>query len=310
MATTSLPQGIVTPLVAFVTERIEPDVDAMTALVDHQIAGGVAAVLVNGSMGELGNLTPAQRVAMVRTVVSASNHRVPVWAGVGAMGTADAVIGARDAEDAGADVLLVLPPLYFVTSDAEVERHFAAVAAAVSVPVMAYDLPQRAPRKLSSDTVTRLGRAGVLAGVKDSSGDLTAGRKVCLDTSSIPGFRCYAGTEVAIDAVPALGFGGSVPGLANIFPDVAADIDAAARRGDSEQAAQGQRVFADLFALTALPLADASPSTVAFNSFKAATARVLGIPNPVTVPPMTPPTAEFLDAVAGIVDRLRTPSAA
>jgi 4-hydroxy-tetrahydrodipicolinate synthase len=200
--------------------------------------------------------------------------------------------------------------LYFATSDAELERHFSAVAAAVSIPVMAYDLPQRAPRKLSSDTIARLGRDGVLAGVKDSSGDLTAGRKVCLETASIPGFRCYAGTEVAIDAVPALGFSGSVPGLANIFPDVAAGIDAAARRGDTEQAERGQRVFAELFTLVGLPLADASPSTVAFNSFKAATARVLGIPNPATLPPMTPPTTEFLDAVACIVDRLRTTSAA
>jgi 4-hydroxy-tetrahydrodipicolinate synthase len=309
MSTIELPQGIVTPLVAFVTERAEPDVDAIAALVEHQVRGGVAGLLVNGSMGELGNLTAPQRAVMVSAVAVATRGRIPVWAGIGALGTADAIAGAVAAESAGADARLVLPPLYFVTADAELERHYAAVAAAVSIPVLAYDLPQRAPRKLTAESLARLGRSGVLAGVKDSSGDLTLGRRVCLQTSEIPGFQCYAGTEIAIDAAPALGFAGSVPGLANIFPGVAAAIDAAARRGDAEAAELAQRVFVDLFDLVTLPLAGAGPATVAFNAFKAATARVLDIPNPVTLPPMTPPTPEFLDAVAAIVDRLHIPNA-
>jgi dihydrodipicolinate synthase/N-acetylneuraminate lyase len=111
---------------------------------------------------------------------------------------------------------------------------------------------------------------------------------------------------LAIDAAPALGFSGSVPGLANIFPDVATAIDAAARRGDRAAAATAQRIFADLLNLLSIPLDGASGSTVAFNSFKAATAHVLGLPNPPTLAPMTLPTAEFLDEVAAIVDRLRT----
>lgn len=305
MTTSPLPQGIITPLVAFVDERGVPDTGAMTALVDDQVRAGVAAVLVNGSMGELGNLTAPQRTVMVSTVVAAADHRLPVWAGVGALGTADAVAGAIEAAAAGADALLVLPPLYFVTADAEVERHYAAVAAAVSIPVLAYDLPQRAPRKLAPESVARMGRSGVLAGVKDSSGDMTLGRRVCLQTADIPGFRCYAGTELAIDAAPALGFAGSVPGLANIFPEVGVAADAAARDGDRATAARAQAVYAELLELLAIPLDGAGGSTVAFNSFKAATAQVLGLPNPPTLAPMTPPTAEFLDAAAAIVDRLR-----
>jgi 4-hydroxy-tetrahydrodipicolinate synthase len=305
MSTSPLPEGIVTPLVAFVDERGVPDTEATTALVDHQVRGGVAAVLVNGSMGELGNLTAPQRVVMVDTVVTAAARRIPVWAGVGALGTAEAIAGAVEAESAGADALLVLPPLYFVTSDAEVERHFGAIADAVSIPVLAYDLPQRAPRKLAPESIARMGRSGVLAGVKDSSGDMTLGRRVCLQTAEIAGFRCYAGTELAIDAAPALGFAGSVPGLANIFPDVAAAADAAAREGDRAAAARAQAVYADLLALLSIPLEGAGASTVAFNAFKAATAGVLGLPNPPTLAPMTPPTAEFLAAVASIVDRLR-----
>jgi 4-hydroxy-tetrahydrodipicolinate synthase len=306
MSTSPLPLGIVTPLVAFVDERGVPDAEATTALIDHQVRGGVAAVLVNGSMGELGNLTAPQRAVMVDTVVAATAHRIPVWAGVGALGTADAIAGAVQAEQAGADALLVLPPLYFVTADAEVERHFGAVAAAVSIPVLAYDLPQRAPRKLAPESIARMGRNGVLAGVKDSSGDMTAGRRVCMQTADIPGFRCYAGTELAIDAAPALGFAGSVPGLANIFPDVAATADAAARDGDRATAERAQAVYAELFSLVGIPLDGAGASTVAFNAFKAATASVIGIPNPPTLAPMTPPTAEFLAAVAAIVDRLRS----
>ena len=138
---TALPTGIVTPLVAFITPAGEPDQQAMKALVDHQVSNGVAAVLANGSMGELGNLTPATRQAMVRTVVNAAEGRVPVWAGVAGLGTPETIAAARDANDEGADALLVLPPLFFDLSDTELHRHFAAVSAAVDIPVLAYDVP-------------------------------------------------------------------------------------------------------------------------------------------------------------------------
>ena len=298
----ALPNGIVTPLVAFTNASNEPDVDAMNALVEHQIAGGVAGVLVNGSMGELGNLTSARRAALLRVVVQASNGRLPVWCGVAGLGTDDTVAGAVEAQAAGADALLVLPPLFFDMSDTELERHFAAVSAAVSIPVIAYDVPPRTPRKLPATLIARLAERGVIQGVKDSSGLLTSGRQLCLLTDAIPGFRPYVGTEIAIDAAATVGFAGSVPGLANILPGVAADIDRYARAGEFVAAEEKQRILAQLMGLLEIPLAGASPVAVAFNSFKAATARVLGVGRPAPLPPLTAPDQAFLDAVDSVVE--------
>jgi 4-hydroxy-tetrahydrodipicolinate synthase len=301
---TALPTGIVTPLVAFLTEAGRPDVPAMTALVDHQISGGVAAVLVNGSMGELGNLTPDQRHAMLETVAGAAAGRIPVWSGIAGLSTGEAVAAAKRAAAAGADALLVLPPLYFDYSDAELARHFGAVAAAVPVPVLAYDIPQRSPRKLPLTLVAELAAAGVLAGVKDSSADLTAARQLCFRTDGIPGFKPYIGTEVAIDAAVTLGFAGSVPGLANILPDVGVAIDAAARSGDFTAAARAQRIYVGLMELLAIPLASGSGLSVSTNAFKAAAGRIIGLGPFHPVPPVTAPDATFLDAVAGVLDPL------
>jgi 4-hydroxy-tetrahydrodipicolinate synthase len=302
--TSALPTGIITPLVAFVTDEGNPDVPAMTRLVDHQINGGVAAVLANGSMGELGNLTAAQRRAMVATVAQAAAGRVPVWAGVAGLGTAEALSSARDAAAEGADALLALPPLYFDYSDSELRRHFAAIASAVDVPVLAYDIPQRSPRKLPPSLVSALAADGILRGVKDSSGDLTAARQVCLMTAGIPTFRAYIGTEIAIDAAATIGFAGAVPGLANILPDVGVAIDAAARAGDFATAARAQRIYVGLLDLLAIPLDSGSGLSVATNSFKAATGKLIGVPDIHPLPPVTAPTAEFLTKVAAVLDPL------
>lgn len=304
MTSTALPTGIVTPLVAFVTDDGRPDVPAMTKLVEHQINGGVAGLLVNGSMGELGNLSPAQRRAMVAAVVQAAAGRAPVWAGVAGLGTAEALLGARDAAAEGADALLALPPLYFDYSDSELQRHFSAIANAVDVPVLAYDIPQRSPRKLPPSLVATLAADGVLRGVKDSSGDLTAARQVCLMTAGVPGFRAYIGTEIAIDLAATVGFAGAVPGLANILPDVGVAIDAAARAGDFAAAARAQRVYVGLLDLLAIPLASGSGLSVATNSFKAATGRLIGIPDFQPLPPVTAPTTEFITMVANLLDPL------
>ena len=302
--TTALPTGIVTPLVAFVTPSGDPDRRAMTTLVDHQISGGVGAVLVNGSMGELGNLTESVRRAMVRIVVEAAAGRVPVWAGIAGLGTQEAVQAARAAQDEGADALLVLPPLFFDVSDSELHRHFAAVSNAVTVPILAYDVPPRTPRKLPPSLVAAMASDGTIQGVKDSSGNLTAGRHVCLLTSGVPGFRAYAGTELAIDAAPALGFAGSVPGLANILPDIATGIDSAARRGDMATAEKQQRVYLRLMDELIEPWPGAGAVAVACGAFKAATAHVLRLPDPIALPPMTAPDRHALDTITRLIGSL------
>lgn len=306
MTDRALPTGVVTPLVVFRTEDGAPDRAATKALVEQQIAAGVRGLLVNGSTGELGNLAPAERSAVLRAVVETAAGRVPVWAGVAGLGTADAVTAAREAEADGADAALVLPPLFFDTSDAEMAQHFRTVAAAIGIPVLAYDVPARAPRKLPVPLVRDLAEEGVLRGLKDSSGNLTAGRQLCAATEHVAGFATYLGSEITLDLAAYLGFDGVVPGLANILPESSVEVFEAARSGDPARAAEAQRTYQRLLGILDVPLDGAGFSARAIAAIKVAAAVVLDLPAPGTTAPFTQPDAAFVAAVTDIVQQSRT----
>lgn len=298
----ALPSGIVTPLVTFLTPVGDPDAAAMRVLVDAQLDAGIHGLLAVGSTGELGSLTPARRGRSIEVVVDATAGRAPVWAGVAGLGTDEAVIAARDAVSAGADAVLVLPPLFFDSSDSELERHFSLVADAVAVPVVAYDVPPRTPRKLPAGVIARLAEAGVLRGVKDSSGDLTAGRLMVEAVSGVPGFRTYIGSEITIDAAFALGFDGIVPGFANVLPAPAVALFDAHRDGRVDGDAV-QR-YLRLFEVLRIVLDGAGGPAAAINALKVGAAHALGLPVSRVAEPFTPPTEEFAAQIRRIVDTI------
>jgi 4-hydroxy-tetrahydrodipicolinate synthase len=301
ITTDPLPRGIVTPLVTFLDTDGEPDANAMTALVDAQLAAGIHGLLAVGSTGELGLLTPARRSRTIGIVAEAAAGRAPVWAGVVGHGTDEAVVAAREAVSAGADALLVLPPMFFDSSDAELERHFTLVAEAVDVPVVAYDVPPRTPRKLPVDVVANLAASGALRGVKDSSGDLTAGRLMVEAVAGIERFRTYIGSEITIDAAFVLGFDGIVPGFANVLPRPAVDLFEAAAEG--RVAPEAQRRYLELFEVLRVPLARAGGPAAAINALKVGAAHVLGLPLPPVAEPFVQPDTPFAERIAAIVDR-------
>lgn len=305
MTDRALPTGVVTPLVAFQTDSGAPDHAAVKALVEQQLAAGVQGLLVNGSTGELGNLAPAERSAMLRAVADSVGGRIPIWAGVVGLGTADAVAAAKAAETDGADAALVLSPLFFDASDAELADHFRAVAAAVSIPVLAYDVPARTPRKLPASLVADLAKEGVLRGVKDSSGNLTAGRQVCAATEQLTGFRAYLGSEITMDVASYVGFDGVVPGLANILPASAVQVFEAAQAGDPSRAATAQRTYQRLLNILDVPLTGGGFPAQAIAAIKVATAVALSLPVPRMTAPFAQPDAEFVAAVTDIVESVQ-----
>lgn len=306
MTDRALPTGVVTPLVVFRTLNGAVDRAATKALVEQQIAAGIKGLLVNGSTGELGNLTPAERSAILRAVVESAAGRVPIWAGVVGLGTADAVIAAREAEADGADAVLVLPPLFFDASDAELADHFRAVAGPLGIPALAYDVPARSPRKLPAQLMRQLAEEGVLRGLKDSSGNLTAGRQVCAATEHVAGFRTYLGSEILLDVAGQVGFDGVVPGLANILPAAAVQAFDAALAGDQAAAAAAQVAYLRLLTILDVPLPDAGFSAQAIAAIKVATAVVLDLPEPTLTAPFTQPDAAFVAGITDIVTSLRT----
>lgn len=297
--TDALVPGVVTPLVALADSVHGVDVEAMHALVDQQLAGGTAAIVVNGSMGELGSLTIELQCALIETVVNAVDGRAPVWAGVAGLGADDAVANAERIAEYPIDTLLALAPFYFEWGTDELRRHFAGIAAVSDLPVIAYDVPPRSRPKLAPELITSLAVDGTIAGVKDSSDSLNSVRGIVTANPDLP---VWLGTESAIDMAGPLGAAGSVPGLANIAPALAATADEAGRQFDREAAAVAQRSFSRLFAILGVAEPGAGRMATVINAVKVATCRAIGVPLRGTIRPIPPPSASFVDAIYTIVD--------
>src|SRR5690606_1926887 len=210
-------RGIVPPVLTPLTTEGEVDVASLERLVDHLVTEGVHGLFVLGSTGEVAYLTDEQRDLVVRTVVRAADGRVPVMGGAIDLTTARVVERAKALVAAGADAVVATAPVYALNDLDEIERHLRAVAAAVDVPLFAYDIPVRVRTKLPADLLVRLGVEGVLAGVKDSSGDDVGFRRlVAANAAAGSPLALFTGPEGVGDGMLLLGADGVVPGLATV----------------------------------------------------------------------------------------------
>src|SRR5699024_10912041 len=154
----------------------------ISALVDHLVAGGVHGIFVLGSSGEVPYLTEAERDLVLETAIGAAAGRVPVLVGISEQTTVRVLAEADRLLAIGGDAAVVTTPFYALSDAAEVERHLRTVADHIDVPLFAYDVPVRTHMKMPLDVLVRLAEEGVLAGVKDSSGDDIAFRRLLLAT--------------------------------------------------------------------------------------------------------------------------------
>lgn len=171
-------RGVIPPVITPLTPQGEFDRVSFARLIEHLIGGGVDGIFVLGSSGEVGYFEDAIRLEVLEAAVEIIDGRVPVLAGAIDSQTRRVVEHVRQAEAAGADAVVVTAPFYAVTGPEEIEEHLRAIAAATSLPVFAYDIPVNVHVKLDAGMLVRLGSEGVLAGVKDSSGDDIAFRRL------------------------------------------------------------------------------------------------------------------------------------
>ncbi|MEV8315624.1 dihydrodipicolinate synthase family protein [Streptomyces sp. NPDC059900] len=214
--------GVVPPVCTPLTPEREVDTASLVRLVDHLVAGGVDGLFVLGSSSEAAYLTDSQRKTVIDTVAGHVGGQLPVLAGAIDMATPRVLDHVRAVTAAGADGVVVTAPFYTRTHPAEVARHFRLVAAGSAVPVFAYDLPVSVHSKLPAELVLDLAAEGVLAGLKDSSGDEGNFREVVLGArgrADVTGFSVLTGSETVVDAALAMGADGVVPGLGNVDPE-------------------------------------------------------------------------------------------
>ncbi|OEU90162.1 glucose dehydrogenase [Streptomyces abyssalis] len=243
--------GVVPPVVTPLTEDREFDVPSFERLIGRLLAAGVDGVFVLGSTGEAAFCTDELRVRVIEEAVRVTAGRVPVLAGVIDTQTDRVLRQLEAAQEAGADGVVATAPFYAVTHAPQIRRHFETIGERADVPVYAYDIPLCVHTKLDPGMLVELGLSGALAGVKDSSGDDVAFRRLALHNRAEGGpLTLFTGHEVVVDGAYLAGADGVVPGLANVDPDGYVRMHAAFRDGDWAAVRREQDRLAALFEIT------------------------------------------------------------
>ncbi len=227
----------------------EVDIEALDALVEAQIAGGINALVPCGSTGEAATLTHEEHVAVVREVVRVARGRVPVIAGTGSNSTAEAIRLTRGAEEAGAAAALLISPYYNRPTQDGIYRHYAAVADATRLPLILYNIPGRTGSNITPETIARLARIPNVAGVKEASGNLAQVLEI-IDAAG-PDFGIYSGDDILTLPIMAAGGHGVIAVGANLMPRAYVELTDALLAGDLERARmQNHRLLPLMMALT------------------------------------------------------------
>jgi 4-hydroxy-tetrahydrodipicolinate synthase len=224
-------------LVAIVTPMREDgslDLDAYRRLIDWHVAQGTNAIVAVGTTGESATVDPQEHVELLRVAVEAARGRVKVIAGAGANSTREAIELTHHAKRVGADASLQVVPYYNRPTQEGMYRHFRAVAEAVELPLILYNVPSRTAADLGVETVLRLAQVPGIVGIKDASGDLS--RVVETRRRGRADFAQYSGNDDSALAFILLGGQGVISVTANVAPQPMSQMCAAALDGDVARA--------------------------------------------------------------------------
>jgi 4-hydroxy-tetrahydrodipicolinate synthase len=227
--------GSIVALVTPMHDDGRVDYDALRRLVDWHIAEGTDCVGVVGTTGESPTVSVEEHCEIIRVAVEHAKGRVPIMAGTGGNSTAEAIELSRYAKKVGADCTLSVVPYYNKPSQEGIYQHFKAIAAAVDIPMVLYNVPGRTVADMQHETVLRLAQVPGIVGIKEATGDIE--RALWLIKHAPKGFAIYSGDDGTAVALMLLGGQGNVSVTANIAPRAMHDLCAAAIAGQARDAA-------------------------------------------------------------------------
>jgi 4-hydroxy-tetrahydrodipicolinate synthase len=205
------------------------DLERLRELVDWHIAEGTEGIVVVGTTGESPTVDVDEHCLLIRTAVERSAGRVPVIAGTGANSTAEAIHLQRYAREVGAAAGLSVVPYYNKPTQEGLYRHFRAIAEAVDLPVVLYNVPSRTVADLANDTVARLAEVPGIVGLKDATGDLYRASDLL---RRVPAAFCVlSGDDATGMAAMLSGMHGVISVTANVAPRAMRELCDAARAG-------------------------------------------------------------------------------
>lgn len=236
---TSFIHGVIPPILTPVDESDRVVDSSMRRLVDHVIEGGVHGILAFGSNGEFYGIEHSEQQRALAIILEQTNHRVPVYMGLGAITTRECLKMAAMAEKEGAQAISILAPMFVAPNDNELYEHFSAIAKSVSLPVLLYNNPGRVGYNISTALVARLAKLPNIVGMKDSSGNMTMTAEYIRLTRGEE-FKVMAGKDTMILASLVYGAEGCVASTANVVPKLVVEIYDKFRAGDLAGALEAQ----------------------------------------------------------------------
>ena len=210
------------------------DLPCLRKLIDWHIAEGTDGIVIVGTTGESPTVSVEEHCELIRVAVEHAAKRVPIIAGSGGNSTAEAIALTKFAKQAGADASLQVVPYYNRPTQEGMYQHFKAIAQAVDLPIILYNVPGRTVADMANETIVRLAQIPGIIGVKDATGNIARGIELL---SLVPaGFAVYSGDDATAMALMFCGGKGNISVTANVAPRAMHELCVAAMAGDTAKA--------------------------------------------------------------------------
>ncbi len=210
--------AIITPM----NDDFSVNYDVLGEMIDNQIENGTDAIVICGTTGEASTMTDEEHLECIRFAVERTAKRVPVIAGTGSNDTAYAVKLSKEAEAVGADALLVVTPYYNKTTQRGLIAHFTAIADAVNIPLILYNIPGRTGMNIEVATIKELAKHKNICAVKEASGNISYAAKLIAECGDM--IDVYSGNDDMIVPLMSLGAKGVISVLSHVLPKETHDM--------------------------------------------------------------------------------------
>jgi 4-hydroxy-tetrahydrodipicolinate synthase len=230
-------QTIQGSIVAIVTPMLKDggvDWKGLEKLVEWHIEQGTNSIVAVGTTGEASTLSMEEHTQVIKEIIRVANKRIPIIAGTGANSTREAIELTKAAKDLGADAALLVTPYYNKPTQEGLFQHYKAIAEAVELPLILYNVPGRTGVDLANDTAVRLAEIPNIVGIKDATGDVPRGKALI---EALNGkMAVYSGDDETAWELMLLGADGNISVTANIAPKAMSEVCSVAIAKDEQQA--------------------------------------------------------------------------
>ena len=230
-------QTIQGSIVAIVTPMLKDggvDWKGLEKLVEWHIEQGTNSIVAVGTTGEASTLSMEEHTQVIKEIIRVANKRIPIIAGTGANSTREAIELTKAAKELGADAALLVTPYYNKPTQEGLYQHYKAIAEAVELPLILYNVPGRTGVDLANDTAVRLAEIPNIVGIKDATGDVPRGKALI---EALNGkMAVYSGDDETAWELMLLGADGNISVTANIAPKAMSEVCAVAIAKDEQQA--------------------------------------------------------------------------